>query len=71
MTVTQAAKMLGCSPQTVRLVLQQGRVAWGFAVKNQKSSRWTYKIYPERFEKEVHGYGNQNRSDGADRHVGQ
>ena len=42
MTVRDAAKLIGTSPQTVRLGLQQKAFPFGSAVKT--SSRWTYVI---------------------------
>lgn len=48
MTVAQAAELLGCDPQFVRLGIQQGRITWGAAVRNK--CRYTYVIYPEKFE---------------------
>lgn len=41
-TVTQAAKMIGASPEFVRYALREGRLPIGSAVK--MSSRWTYNI---------------------------
>ena len=42
MTVNEAAKILGKSPQFVRIGLQRGVLPIGTAVK--MSSRWTYYI---------------------------
>lgn len=42
MDVKQAAKLLGKSPQFVRIGLQRGILPFGYAVK--MSSRWTYHI---------------------------
>ena len=43
MTVQEAAKILGLTPQTVRFGLQQERLPFGCAVKTT-NSRWTYHI---------------------------
>ena len=44
--VAEAAKMLGISPQSVRIALQTGVAPFGFAVKN--SSVFTYHISPKK-----------------------
>lgn len=49
MTVKQAAKVLGKSPQFVRIGLQRGILPIGTAVK--MSSRWTYHISEEQLRK--------------------
>ena len=41
---TEAAAVMGCSPQYIRLGLQQGRLNIGEAIK--MSSIWTYNISP-------------------------
>lgn len=41
---TEAAAVMGCSPQYVRVGLQQGRLNIGEAIK--MSSIWTYNISP-------------------------
>lgn len=41
-TVQQAAKMIGASPEYVRYALRDGRLPIGSAVK--MSTRWTYNI---------------------------
>lgn len=51
MTVKQAAKILGKSPQFVRIGLQRGVLPIGTAVK--MSSRWTYYISEEQLKKYV------------------
>lgn len=43
-TPAQAAKIMGCSAEYVRIGLQQGMIDIGDAVK--MSSRWTYNISP-------------------------
>lgn len=43
MTVIEASKVLGVSPQFIRLGLQQGRLPIGTAVKTS-SNRWTYDV---------------------------
>lgn len=49
MTVNEAAKILGKSPQFVRIGLQKGVLPIGTAVK--MSSRWTYHISEEQLKK--------------------
>lgn len=41
---TDAAKVMGCSPQFIRIGLQQGKLHIGEAIK--MSSMWTYNISP-------------------------
>lgn len=41
---TDAAKVMGCSPQFIRIGLQQGKLRIGEAIK--MSSMWTYNISP-------------------------
>lgn len=41
---TDAARIMGCSPQFVRIAMQQGKLDIGSAVK--MSSMWTYNISP-------------------------
>lgn len=43
-TPDQAAAVMGCSPQFVRVAMQQGELNIGTAVK--MSSVWTYNISP-------------------------
>jgi len=43
-TIIQAAKVMGCSDQFVRVGLQQQRLDIGDAVK--MTGRWTYNIVP-------------------------
>lgn len=42
MTVNECAKLLGKSPQFVRIGLQRGILPFGYAI--QMSSKWTYHI---------------------------
>lgn len=51
MKVNEAAKILGKSPQFVRIGLQRGVLPIGTAVK--MSSRWTYYISEEQLKKYV------------------
>ena len=41
---SEAAAIMGCSPQFVRVAMQQGKLGIGDAVK--MSSIWTYNIVP-------------------------
>ena len=50
MTVREAAKLIGVSPQTIRVGLQQGVFTWGQAVKS--STKYTYVINREKIIKE-------------------
>ncbi|KXB60585.1 hypothetical protein [Lachnoanaerobaculum saburreum] len=47
-SVEQAAKLLGASPQFVRIGLRQGILDFGMAVKMSK--HWTYVITKQKFE---------------------
>lgn len=44
--IAEAAKLLGKSPQFVRVALQNGAVPFGFAVKNK--SKFSYHISPKK-----------------------
>ena len=50
-SVEQAAKLLGASPQFIRIGLQQGMLDFGMAVK--MSRNWTYVITKQKFEKKT------------------
>lgn len=54
MLVSEAAKRLGMSTQTLRLALRQGLFDFGTAVKTSEN-RWTYYINPMRLEKYLQG----------------
>ena len=58
MTVIECAKLLGKSPQFVRIGLQRGILPFGYAIK--MSSVWTYHIS----DAKVHEYlgGEQRRA---------
>lgn len=58
MKVNEAAKILGKSPQFVRIGLQRGILPIGTAVK--MSSRWTYHVSEEQLKKYV-GEKNFNK----------
>ena len=47
-SVEDAAKLLGASPQFIRIGLQQGILGFGIAVKMSK--QWTYVITKQKFE---------------------
>ncbi len=53
MTVTEAAKALGVSPQFIRVGLQQQRLPFGEAVKMSK--RWVYHINAEKLRRYMKG----------------
>lgn len=48
LAVCEAAHLLGCSEQVIRMGLQQGTLKFGMAVK--ASSQWTYIITKQKFE---------------------
>lgn len=50
MKVTECARLLGKSPQFVRIGLQRGILPFGYAIK--MSSKWTYHIS----EKQLYKY---------------
>lgn len=52
-SVTEAAKLLGKSPQFVRIGLQRGILPIGTAVK--MSSRWTYHISKAKLDEYLGG----------------
>ncbi len=54
MLVSEAAKKLGMSTQTLRLALQQGLFPFGRAVRTSEK-RYTYYINPTRLEKYIGG----------------
>lgn len=47
-SVEQAAKLMGCSGETVRLALIQGILPIGFAVR--RKSKYTFVIFKQKFE---------------------
>ena len=47
LSVEEAAKLMGVGAQFVRVGLQQGRLPFGWAVKNK--SKWRYYISKEKF----------------------
>ena len=50
-SIQDAAELMGKSPQFIRIGLQRGLLPFGTAVK--MSSRWTYYIYPKKFDEYV------------------
>lgn len=48
MSVREAARIIGCSEQTIRVGIQQGVFPWGQAIKS--SSKYTYVINRKEFE---------------------
>lgn len=53
LTVAEVADYLKLDKLTVRLMLREGLVSWGQAVKLPNSTHWTYLIYRQRFEDET------------------
>lgn len=54
MLVSEAAKQLGMSTQTLRLALRQGLFDFGTAVKTSEN-RWTYYVNPARLHRYLEG----------------
>lgn len=54
MLVSEAAKKLGMSTQTLRLALQQDKFSFGKAIKTSEN-RWTYYINPMRLHRYLEG----------------
>ena len=50
LSITEAAEILGVTPQFLRLALQQGKFPFGVAVKMK---RWAYFIHPEQFREYI------------------
>lgn len=50
-TVNQVAKLLGCSPLSIRIGLQRGELPFGTAIKT--SSKYTYIIYDKKLKEFV------------------
>lgn len=48
-TIEEASKLMGVSPQFVRVGLQQGKLPFGYAVQIRKGGRWTYFISKQKF----------------------
>ena len=70
--VSEAAKKVGMSPQTLRLALQQGVFPFGVAIKTS-SNRYTYKIFPMRLEQYLKGVNYEEKVNdigGCDSHIG-
>ena len=62
LSVQQTAKILKKDSQTVRVLLQQGLVSWGFAYKLPNSRHYSYLIYADKFYEEI-GYKPENTND--------
>lgn len=52
-TVEDAAKALGKSPQFIRVCLQKGLLPFGTACKMPRSNVYTYVIFPNKFREYV------------------
>lgn len=49
MTINQAAKIIGCSPLTIRIGLQRGLFPFGEAFKTKEDNkRYCYVLYPQK-----------------------
>ncbi len=44
--VLAASAYLGCSPETLRESLRQGRAPFGYATRSEESCKWTFHISP-------------------------
>lgn len=64
MLVSEAAKKLGMSTQTLRMALQQGLFPFGVAIKTSEN-RYTYKIFDNRLEKYLEGDYEKSNLDWA------
>lgn len=53
MNITDAAKIIGVTPQFLRIALQQEKFPFGVAIKT--STRWTYYINETRLKKYLDG----------------
>lgn len=53
LTVAQTADYLGMDKLTIRLMLREGLVQWGQALKLPGSNHYTYLIYRAKFEQET------------------
>lgn len=51
-TVEEASKMMGVSPQAIRVQMQMGLIDIGYVFGNRKR---TYVIYKEKVERLIHG----------------
>lgn len=49
-TVSCASKMLGVSQQCIRVLMQQGKLPIGTAIKNSKNTGYLYLIYKEKID---------------------
>ena len=59
MTVNEVAKLLGKSPLTIRVGLQQGIFPFGVALKTREDRKnYTYIIYPEKVKEFIGGQGD-------------
>ena len=48
--IKDVAQKLGKGEQSIRVMLQQGLLPFGAAVKIPGSSTWSYTIFPEKFK---------------------
>lgn len=53
MKVSEAATLMGCSQETIRVGLIQGVFPWGYAVKT--SDKFTYVIIRDKFMSDIQG----------------
>ena len=59
MTVNEVAKLLGKSPLTIRVGLQQGIFPFGVAMKTREDRKnYTYIIYPKKVKEFIGGQGD-------------
>lgn len=59
-SIAEASSVLGVEPQTLRLLLQNKMVDFGFAYKRPGSKQYSYIIYAEPFFKLTGYRGSEN-----------
>ena len=64
-TICEAAKALGVSPETVRAGLQAGVYPFGTAFRQPGMKNYTYVIYPAKFREYVLGGAEDEETDYA------
>ena len=57
LTVTDVAEALGMHPQTVRVFIQYNAYPFAVCVKAPGSSRYTYTIFPAKFQEYIANRG--------------
>ncbi len=65
LSVEEAAKLMGASPQFVRNGLRQGAFPFGWAFLTPGGKTWSYYISRKKFEEFVGGADNESILEGA------